>query len=375
MTRTLAKTPFRADIVGSFLRPQVLKDARKQFQEGEITKEDLRSIEDSEIAKLVEKQKEAGLQVVTDGEFRRKYWHADFICAIEGIRTVEVEVAGFFQGEMKKLTSYTVASPLKFPKGHPFLADFRYLNEVAGDHTAKITIPGPNMIFHSGVLNSDIYADNPPYPSLDAVAKDIAKVYQDAIQAFYDAGCRYLQLDDTSWGAFFSQASREKMEAKGWDVNEVMERFADITIESIAHKPDDMMISLHVCRGNFKSAWLYEGDYEAVAKPLFSKVNVDAFFLEFDNERSGDFDPLRFIQKQNVVLGLITTKTAELENSEEIKQRVAEAAEYVDLDHLCLSPQCGFASTEEGNLITEEEQWAKVRHVVQIAHEIWEEER
>ncbi|MCJ7842988.1 5-methyltetrahydropteroyltriglutamate--homocysteine S-methyltransferase [Lederbergia sp. NSJ-179] len=373
MTKTLAKAPFRADIVGSFLRPQSLKEARKQYQEGQISKEDLRAVEDLEIARLVEKQKELGLQVVTDGEFRRKYWHADFIGALEGIRTVEVEVPGFFQGEMQKLTSYTVASPLKFPEDHPFLADFHYLREIAGDHTAKLTIPGPNMVFHSGVVNSQIYADNPSYPSIDAVAKDISKVYQDAIQAFYDAGCRYLQLDDTSWGAFFSQESREKIEAKGWNVDELMEKFADITIDAIAHKPNDMVITMHVCRGNFKSAWLYEGDYEAVAKHLFSRVNVDAFFLEFDNERSGDFEPLRFIKKQNVVLGLITTKTAELEDPEEIKKRVAEAAEYVDLDHLCLSPQCGFASTEEGNLITEEEQWAKVRHVVEIAHDIWEE--
>ncbi|WP_088052565.1 5-methyltetrahydropteroyltriglutamate--homocysteine S-methyltransferase [Virgibacillus dakarensis] len=372
MTKIATKAPFRADVVGSFLRPQVLKEARDNYQQGKISREDLRSIEDVEIAKLVEKQKEAGLQAVTDGEFRRKYWHADFIGGIEGIRTFEVEVPGFFQGEMKTLTSYTVESALRFPKDHPFLEDFRYLKSIAGEHLAKITIPGPNMIFHSGVVSSQPYLDNPSYPTLAAVAKDIAKVYQDAIQAFYNAGCRYLQFDDTSWGAFLGQKFREKIEANGWNIHELMKMFADITIEALANKPEDMVITLHVCRGNFKSSWLYEGDYEAISKQLFSRVPVDAFFLEFDDERSGDFTPLRYIQHQKVVLGLITSKAAELEDPEKIKERVAQATEYVDLDQLCLSPQCGFASTEEGNLITEEEQWAKVRHVVELAREIWD---
>ncbi|WP_062106303.1 5-methyltetrahydropteroyltriglutamate--homocysteine S-methyltransferase [Bacillus niameyensis] len=374
MTKTATKAPFRADVVGSYLRPQVLKEARERYQKGEISKEDLRLIEDTEIAKLVEKQKDTGLQVVTDGEFRRKYWHADFISAIDGIHSFEVEVPGFFQGEMKTLTSYTVGSALKFPENHPFLDHFRYLNSIAGDHTAKITIPGPNMIFHSGVVSSQPYLDNPAYPSFEAVAKDIAKVYQDAIQAFYDAGCRYLQFDDTSWGAFLSEKFRAKIEANGWNIHELMKLFADITIEALTNKPDDMVITLHVCRGNFKSSWLYEGDYEAISKELFSRVPVDAFFLEFDDERSGDFTPLRYIKDQQVVLGLITSKTAELEDPEDVKIRVAQAAEYVDLEQLCLSPQCGFASTEEGNLITEEEQWAKVRHVVEIAHDIWDEQ-
>lgn len=363
---------FRADQVGSYLRPQVLKDAKEKYQQGQISKTDLRSIEDIEIGKLVEKQKEVGLTTVTDGEFRRKWWHLDFIEALEGIRVYEIEASGLFHGAMKKATLYTVDSKLKFPKNHPFLEDFKFLKNIAGDHVAKFTIPGPNMIFYSGVINSQVYLDNPSYLSLDEVAQDIVKVYKEAIQAFYDAGCRYLQLDDTSWGALFSDDFREKIKEKGFEPDELVKKFADITIEAVANKPEDMAITLHICRGNFKSSWLYQGGYEPIADELFSRVNVDAFFLEFDNDRSGDFKPLRFIKDQHVVLGLITSKTGELEDKEAIKQRVAEAAKYVKIDQLCLSPQCGFSSTEEGNVITEQDQWNKLGLVVEIANEIWQ---
>lgn len=371
LTNTITKAPFRADHVGSFLRPQVLKDARAQYQQGQITKEELRLIEDIEIAKLVEKQKEVGLSAVTDGEFRRRWWHLDFIRAIDGIRVYEVDISGAFNGAMKKAEAYTVDSKLNFPKDHPFLEDFKYLKSIADEHVAKITIPGPNMIFYSGVVGSEPYLSNPSYASLDDVAKDIIKVYQDAIQAFYEAGCRYLQLDDTSWGALFSDVFRDKIKEKGFDPDELVKKFADITVESLANKPEDMSVTIHICRGNFKSSWLYQGAYEPIAKELFSRVNVDAFFLEFDNERSGDFKPLRFIKDQHVVLGLITSKTSELEDEAEIKGRIEEATEYVNIDQLCLSPQCGFASTEEGNLLTEEQQWEKLRHVVRIAKDVW----
>ncbi|MUV37859.1 5-methyltetrahydropteroyltriglutamate--homocysteine S-methyltransferase [Lentibacillus sp. JNUCC-1] len=370
---TTAKAPFRGDHVGSLLRPQTLKEARADYQKGDITKEALRALEDSEIARIVERQKEAGLKAVTDGEFRRRWWHLDFIRAIKGIRTYEVDLTGAFNGAMTKAEAYTVDSKLSFPKNHPFLADFAYLKSIAGDHVAKITIPGPNMIFYSGVVGSQPYLNNPAYPSLDEVAQDIVKVYQDAIQAFYDAGCRYLQLDDTSWGALFSPDFREKISAQGFDPDELVKKFADITVEAVAKKPADMAITLHICRGNFKSAWLYQGGYEPIAKELFSRVNVDAFFLEYDTDRAGDFSPLRFIQDQKVVLGLITSKTPELEEPAEIKARIEEATQYVNKDQLCLSPQCGFASTEEGNLLTEEEQWEKLRHVVRIAGGVWAE--
>lgn len=371
MNKTIIKAPFRADHVGSLLRPPVLKDAKAQYKLGNITKEEMRSIEDAEIAKLVKKQKEAGLTAVTDGEFRRKWWHLDFIGALEGIRIYEIDATGLFNGAMKKATLYTVDSKLKFPKDHPFLEDFKYLKSIAGEHIAKFTIPGPNMIFYSGVVNSEAYLKNPSYSSLEEIAQAIVLVYRDAIQAFYDAGCRYLQLDDTSWGALFSDDFREKIKAKGFDPDELVKRFADITVEAVANKPEDMAITIHICRGNFKSSWLYQGGYEPIAEELFSRVNVDAFFLEFDSDRAGDFKPLRFIKDQQVVLGLITSKTAELEDKDDIKQRVIEATKYVKVDQLCLSPQCGFASTEEGNLLTEEQQWSKLRHVVDIASDIW----
>ncbi len=368
---TLTKGPFWADHVGSFLRPQLLKDARSQFQQGEITKKALRAIEDAEIAKLVEKQKEVGLTAVTDGEFRRRWWHLDFIQAMDGIRVYDIDASGLFHGAMKKATLYTVDSKLGFPKDHPFLEDFKYLKKVAGDHVAKLTIPGPNMIFYSGVVNSQPYLDKPAYPSLDEVARDIVQVYRDAIQAFYDEGCRYLQLDDTSWGALFSDEFREKIQSKGFDPDELVKKFADITVEAVANKPEDMAITIHICRGNFKSSWLYQGGYEPIAEELFSRVNVDGFFLEFDNDRAGDFSPLRFIKKQKVILGLITSKTAELEDKVEIKRRVEEATQYVNIEQLSLSPQCGFASTEEGNTITEQDQWNKLKLVVEIAQDIW----
>lgn len=368
---TLTKAPFRADHVGSFLRPQRLKEARAQFLEGQLTKEELRAIEDVEIAKLVEKQKEVGLIAVTDGEFRRKWWHLDFIQALEGIRVYDIDATGLFNGTMKKATLYTVDSKLEFPEDHPFLEDFKYLKSIAGEHIAKLTIPGPNMIFYSGVVNSQPYLDKPAYSSLDEVAQAIVQVYRDAIQAFYEAGCRYLQLDDTSWGALFSDDFREKIIAKGFDPDELVKKFADITVEAVANKPEDMAVTIHICRGNFKSSWLYQGNYEPIAEELFSRVNVDGFFLEFDDERAGDFSPLRFIQKQQVILGLVTSKTAELEDPAELKRRVKEATQYVPIDQLCISPQCGFASTEEGNTISEQDQWNKLRLVVETAKEIW----
>lgn len=365
------KGPFRGDHVGSLLRPQQIKEAREQYSKGELSAKGLREIENEAIKKLIEKQKEIGLQAVTDGEFRREYWHLDFIASLEGILTYEEETQGFFQGSMKKLKKYKVDGALKFPLDHPFLEDFKFVKEQAGDHVAKFTIPGPNMIFHSGVVVNPHYLKHPTYPTISAVAEAIVQVYKDAIQAFYQAGCRYLQLDDTSWGALFSDDFRKLIEKSGFNPDEVMKQFADITVKALEDKPEDMAITIHICRGNFKSSWLYEGGYEPIAKELFSRVNVDAFFLEFDSDRAGDFTPLRFINQQKVVLGLITTKTAELEQKEMIQARIQEAEKIVPKEQLCLSPQCGFASTEEGNLVTEEDQWKKLQLVVDIAKEVW----
>jgi len=364
--------PFRADHVGSFLRPTQLKEARTDYAKGNMTKEQLRAIEDECIIDLIQKQKATGMQGVTDGEFRRKYWHYDFIEQLNGIEGYEEEAPGFFQGEMTKLHKYVVSGPLSFPTNHPFLEDFQFVQEHAGEGAiAKQTIPGPNMIFHSGVIANPRYKENPVYDSLEDVANAIAILYQNIIQTFYDHGCRYLQLDDTSWGAFFSDKFRETIRANGYDPEEIMKIFANITIQALEKKPEDMTVTMHICRGNFKSAWLYEGDYEAVSDQLFARVNVDAFFLEFDNERSGGFEPLRTIEKQQVVLGLITSKSGELEDKETIKARIKEATKFVPLEQLALSPQCGFASTEEGNVLTENEQWKKLRLVKEIADEVW----
>lgn len=369
---TTLKGPFRADHVGSFLRPESLKQARTDFAANKITKEQLRDIENTCIIDLINKQKAAGMTGVTDGEFRRKYWHYDFIEQLDGIQGYEEEAPGFFQGEMTKLHKYVVNGKLSFPKDHPFLADFDFVKTHAGnDAVAKQTIPGPNMIFHSGVIANPLYKENPAYGSLADVAKAISALYQDIIQTFYDRGCRYLQLDDTSWGAFFSEKFRSTMTDNNHDPKQLMEIFANITIDALANKPEDMTVTMHICRGNFKSAWLYEGDYEAVAEQLFARVNIDAFFLEFDNERAGGFEPLRMIGKQTVVLGLITSKSGELEDPETVKTRIKEASQYVPLDQLALSPQCGFASTEEGNLLQEVDQWKKLQLVKSIADDIW----
>lgn len=365
--------PFRADHVGSLLRPDSVKQARSQYAKGAVTKEELREVENEAIADFIEKQKEIGFTAVTDGELRRAYWHLDFIRELGGIQVYQEESEGMFQGKMKTLTKYMVDGPLQFPKNHPFLEDFAFVKKAAGEnHVAKFTIPGPNMIFYSGIIYNAHYLANPAYSSLEEAANDIAQVYKDAIQAFYDKGCRYLQLDDTSWGALFSDDFRAVIRENGFDVDAVMQQFADITIAALADKPEDMTVTLHVCRGNFKSSWLYEGDYEPIAEQLFGRVNVDGFFLEFDSDRAGNFAPLRHINKQNVVLGLVTTKNAEMEDKTAIKDRIKEAEKYVAKEQLCLSPQCGFASTQEGNLVTEEDQWNKLQFVVDVAGEVWE---
>lgn len=367
----LKNGPFRGDHVGSLLRSDRIKSSREQFAKNEISHAALRDIENEEIKQLIEKQKEIGLVAVTDGEFRREYWHLDFIKQLNGILTYEEEAAGFFQGAMKKLKKYQVHGKLSFPQDHSFLEDFKFVKEAAGQHIAKFTIPGPNMLLHSGVVANPYYQENPAYASFEQAAEDVAEMYKDAIQSFYDAGCRYLQLDDTSWGALFSDEFRARIEQNGYDAKKVTQVFADTTVKALENKPEDMTITIHICRGNFKSSWLYEGDYEPIAKDLFSRVNVDGFFLEFDSDRAGDFTPLRFIKNQKVVLGLITTKTADLENKSEIKKRIEEAAQVVPKEQLCISPQCGFASTEEGNLLTEEDQWDKLRLVLDIAEEVW----
>lgn len=360
---------YRAEVVGSFLRPVAIKQAREQFQKGEIDAVALRRIEDEAIRDVVTHQRACGLKVVTDGEFRRAWWHFDFFDGLEGVERYESEQGIQFNGVQTKAHGIRVTGKIGFGN-HPMLEDFRYLKSISGDAVAKMTIPSPSVMHFRGGRKA---IDANVYPDLNDYFDDLATVYRDAIKAFYDAGCRYLQLDDTVWAYLCSEDQKSQIRERGDDPEELARIYAQVLNKAIEGKPDDLTIGLHVCRGNFRSTWISEGGYEPVAEILFGTVNIDAFFLEYDNERSGGFEPLRFIKpgKQQVVLGLITTKNGELENPQTVKARIAEAAQFVSLDQICLSPQCGFASTEEGNSLTEEQQWAKLRLVVDIAKDVW----
>ncbi len=358
--------PFRYDIVGSFLRTDEIKTARMQYENGEITAKELSNIEDIEIKKLVEKQKEIGLKAVTDGEFRRSWWHLDFFVGIKGTQKIILNQGMNLQGSRKKAESFQIIDKIKFDR-HLMLEHFKYLKNIAEEcNTPKFTIPSPSL-FHF-VQNHN---KNNVYNNDEELMKDIIHVYKCAIKGFYDAGCRYLQLDDTAWGTLCSERHRSYFKNQGIDPDKLSKDYVRLINESIKDKPKDMIITLHVCRGNLHSIGFSSGGYEPIAKELFSNAKVDGFFLEYDSERCGDFRPLRYIKDQFVALGLVTTKHGGLENKEQLKKRIAEACEYVDINKLCLSPQCGFASTEEGNIITEEEQWDKIKLVIETANEIW----
>lgn len=331
---------------------------------------ELREIENREITKLVAKQKEVGLPFVTDGEFRRAYWHLDFLEGFEGVTKTETTYDLQFHNTKIKNECIYVSGKIDFTN-HPMLEDFKFLKSLSGDHLAKFTIPSPNVLYHLGAKVSELYNQNPAYHSDEELRQDIIKAYRKAIQAFYDLGCRYLQLDDTIWGRFCDTKSQKEFSEKGIDTEQLYREYVELINESISEKPDDLVIGLHVCRGNFRSSWFSSGGYEPVAKVLFGEAKIDAFFLEYDNDRSGDFAPLRYIKDQYVVLGLITSKFADLEDCDLIIKRIEEASQFVNINQLCLSPQCGFASTEEGNQITEEDQWNKVKLVIDIAASVW----
>ncbi|MCX8957717.1 5-methyltetrahydropteroyltriglutamate--homocysteine S-methyltransferase [Erwinia psidii] len=360
---------YRAEVVGSFLRPAAIKQAREQFQRGEIDALTLRRIEDEAIRDVVAQQRACGLQVVTDGEFRRAWWHFDFFEGLQGVQAYEAEQGIQFNGVQTKARGVKVTGKLGFGD-HPMLADFRYLQSISGDAIAKMTIPSPSVLHFRGGRKT---IDATVYPDMETYFDDLALTWRKAIHAFYDAGCRYLQLDDTVWAYLCSEDQQRQIRDRGDCPQALAATYARVLNKAIEGKPDDLTIGLHVCRGNFRSTWIAEGGYEPVAEILFGGVNIDAFFLEYDNERSGGFEPLRFIKpgKQQVVLGLITTKVGELEDRDSVKKRIAEAAKYVHPEQICLSPQCGFASTEEGNSLSEQQQWAKLRLVTELANEIW----
>ncbi|KAB7898141.1 5-methyltetrahydropteroyltriglutamate--homocysteine S-methyltransferase [Rouxiella sp. S1S-2] len=359
---------YRAEVVGSFLRPETLKKARQQFKAGEIDAQQLRAVEDTEIRRVVQQQREAGLQVVTDGEFRRAWWHFDFFEGLQGVEGYDAEQGIQFNGVQTKARSIKVVNKLAFGD-HPMIEHFRFLKSISGDAVAKMTIPSPSVMHFR--YNRDAVKD--VYPNLEDYFDDLAQVYRDAIKAFYDAGCRYLQLDDTVWAYLCSEDQKKQILARGDNPEALAKTYARVLNKAIEGKPDDLIIGLHVCRGNFRSTWISEGGYEPVAEILFGTVNIDRFFLEYDNERSGGFEPLRFIKpgQQQAVLGLITTKTGSLEWAKDVEARVKEATQYLDINQICLSPQCGFASTEEGNSLTDQQQWDKLKLVVDLAAKIW----
>ena len=365
---TRQKPPFRADVVGSLLRTAPLKEARAKRQEGEIGAAQLKEVEDREIEKIINKQQEVGLKVATDGEFRRSWWHFDFFGMLDGVELYALDHGIQFHGVQTKMQSIRVNGKLGF-SNHPMLEHFRFLRA----HTRvapKMCIPSP-AIFHfrlePNAVDTKFYADR------SAIFDDLAKTYRQAMRAFYDAGCRYLQFDDTAWAYLCSQAELKKARERGLNAERLAQDYAAVINQVLEGKPADMVITTHVCRGNFRSTWISEGGYEPVAENLLGKLNYDGYFLEYDTDRAGGFEPLRFLPKGKkiVVLGLVTTKTGALERKADIKRRIDEATKYVALDQLCLSPQCGFASTEEGNVLAEDEQWAKLRMVVELADEVW----
>ena len=367
------KAPFRLDHVGSFLRPERLKEARAKFNAGEITAEELERVENEEIIALIEKEKELGLKSVTDGEFRRAFWHLDFLENLDGVELVEVDHFSIqFKDKDVKPKTLRIVGKVDFSENHPFVKHFKFLKEHAGDTPVKLTIPSPSMLHLITQVREKNYVPIERYKDNEALFyDDVVAAYRKALQCFYDLGCRNIQLDDTSWGEFCALDKREAYEARGFDLEQIARDYVDVLNRVIEWKPEDLVVNMHICRGNFRSTWFSSGGYEPVAKTLFGHCRVDGFFLEYDSDRAGDFTPLRYIKDQKVVLGLITSKSGDLEDKGEVIARIKEASEYVPLEQLCLSPQCGFSSTEEGNILTIEAQWDKLKLIDEIVHEVW----
>ena len=366
MKRT--KAPFRADHVGSLLRTTPLKEARAKVAKGEASAAQLRAVEDREIEKIVKKQEDVGLQLATDGEFRRSWWQFDFFKGLNGVELYSTGKGIVFAGVETKAESVRTIGKIGF-SGHPHIVDFRFVK----DHTRvtpKMTIPAPGVLhFRQGRQS----ISKSLYPDLDVFFHDLAEAYRKAVRSFYDAGCRYLQLDDTTWSMMCDQRELAHSRERGDEPEKLPRIYARMIEHAIKDRPADMVVTMHSCRGNFRSTWIAEGGYEPIAEVMFNETPLDGYFLEYDTERSGGFEPLRFFPKGNkqIVLGLVTSKSGTLENKDAIKRRIDEATKYVALDQICLSPQCGFASTEEGNVLAEDEQWAKLRMIAELADEVW----
>lgn len=372
------KGPFRADHVGSLLRPESLLEKREEWKQDKITDAELRAYEDECIAQIVKKEEEIGIKSVTDGEYRRESFHFDFINEISGIKTNFNLKSAFAQGEKTKAggekavpLTVEIVDKMRLPNTGIGVENYKYVAAVAGPgSTPKITMPSPTMTHFRGGRDA---ISKEAYPDMDEFFADLSGLYRQEIAMLADAGCKYIQFDDTNLAYLCDTKMRADARDRGEDPDELPRTYAALINDSIRDRPDDMAACVHLCRGNAHSLWFAEGDYEPIADNLFNLTEVDGFFLEYDDERSGGFAPLRYVPKGNkkIVLGLLTTKKGEMESRDEIKQRIEEASKYVDLDQLCLSPQCGFSSNAIGNIISEQEQFDKLAAIVDLAKEIW----
>jgi len=361
------KPPFRADQVGSLLRSGSVKEARTKRLAGEITPAQLKAVEDAEIKKLVAKQESIGLQAVTDGEFRRSWWHYDFLAKLDGVELVSVAHGLQFKGTETKAEGLHVHGKLGF-SSHPMIEHFKYLKSVA-KAVPKMTIPSPTALHFRGGRQA---IEKSVYPTMEPFFEDLGRAYTKAVRAFGEAGCTYLQLDEVFVAYLCDDNQRQMLRDRGDDPDKLLYVYRDLVNAACAGRTPGMTISMHLCRGNFRSTWMAQGGYERVADILLNQMNVDAYFMEYDTDRAGGFEPLRFLPKnKHVVLGVMTSKTGALESKDQLKRRIDEAAKFAPLEQLCLSPQCGFASTEEGNLLAEDEQWAKLARCVEVAREVW----
>jgi 5-methyltetrahydropteroyltriglutamate--homocysteine methyltransferase len=362
------RLPLRADHVSSLLRPARLKQARARAEAGELAPDALRAVEDECIIELIGRQEAVGLGAVTDGEFRRGWWHFDFLWQLEGVTSTHGHMRIVFEHAQSKDDNIEITGKLGVGRV-PMIDDFRFVAEHT-KVTPKIAIPGPPVLHFRGgreLISKEVY------PDLDEFFFDAGEVYKKILRAFYDAGCRYLQFDDTVWAYLCSEKERELSRGRGDDPDSLPPKYARMINSVLSVKPDDMTVTTHVCRGNFRSSWISSGGYEPVAETLLAGIDYDGYFLEYDTDRAGGFEPLRFLPRgdKRVVLGLVTSKEGALEDKDLLKRRIEEATQYADLDQLCLSPQCGFSSTEEGNLISDDEQWRKLELVVETAAEVW----
>jgi 5-methyltetrahydropteroyltriglutamate--homocysteine methyltransferase len=359
--------PFRADHVGSLLRPSALKDARRRYAEGTLDAAGLAAVEDREIRRVIARQQEVGLCSVTDGELRRSWWHLDFLWGFDGIAEHHADFGTGFVGATPRTAGVRVEGKIGF-SGHPMLEHYKFLHEHARA-TPKLTIPAPSALLGRPVLPP---IDERVYRDRDELYADLGDAYRAAVRAFADSGCRYLQLDEVFIAMLCDTSYREKMVARSDDPDALLRSYARLINTAIADAPADMTVTMHLCRGNFRSTYMGAGGYEAVEDVLFNEIDVDGYFMEYDDERSGGFEPLRLLPKgKRVALGLVTTKRGALESKDELKRRVDAAAKFAELDQLCLAPQCGFASTEEGNVLSEDEQWAKLARIVDVSRDVW----